>query len=311
MAKKKNNQRNPRRQTAPDLSLPQNIVAVGEQVQEDKKIYISQSVYREIHQFTRDKTENESGGVLVGNVIEAFGKTHIVIRAFVEAKYSEGTPTTLKFTHQTWEYIHKELGKKYPQYKILGWIHTHPNFGIFLSDYDKFIHENFFQEENQIAYVIDPIQNDEGFYFWISGRLERCKGFFLFDRTGVRIAAEPSGEDSRAAVSEHSEGGRTLSNIIMAGLGIAVAALLIFSLSLRNRVDVLERQQQMLVETANASLNSMMLQINALSSEVDTLEQRVAELEEELHPQQPEDQQSDGEVPAEDEAPIETEDTDG
>ena len=127
----------------------------------------------------------------------------------------------------------------------------------------------------------------------------------------MRIAAEPSGEDSRAAVSEHSEGGRTLSNIIMAGLGIAVAALLIFSLSLRNRVDVLERQQQMLVETANASLNSMILQINALSSEVDTLEQRVAELEEELHPQQPEDQQSDGEVPAEDEAPIETEDTDG
>ena len=128
---------------AVDLSLPQNILQMGEQVQEDKRIYISQSTYKEIHAFTRDKTENESGGVLLGNVVEEFGKTHIIIRAFVEAKHSEGTPTTLTFTHESWEYIHKEMDAKYPEYKILGWIHTHPNFGIFLSEYDKFIQDNF------------------------------------------------------------------------------------------------------------------------------------------------------------------------
>ena len=60
----------------------------------------------------------------------------------------------------------------------MGWIHTHPNFGIFLSEYDRFVHENFFSEEYQVAYVVDPIQSIEGFYFWINSKLEKCKGFY-------------------------------------------------------------------------------------------------------------------------------------
>ena len=88
----------------------------------------------------------------------------------------------IKFTHESWEYIHRNIDEKYPKYKIVGWIHTHPNFGIFLSEYDKFIQNNYFNEENQIAYVIDPIQNIEGFYFWINGNIEKCKGFYGFDK---------------------------------------------------------------------------------------------------------------------------------
>ena len=172
-----------------DETLPQNIVEVGENVEEDKRIYISQSVYKKIHSFTKDKTTNESGGVLVGNVVEEFGKVHIIIRGFIEAKYCEGTPTTLKFTHESWEYIHRNIDEKYPKYKIVGWIHTHPNFGIFLSEYDKFIQNNYFNEENQIAYVIDPIQNIEGFYFWINGNIEKCKGFYVFDKVEKKICS--------------------------------------------------------------------------------------------------------------------------
>jgi len=110
-------------------------------------------------------------------------------------------PTTLKFTHESWEYIHKEAARKYPEYKILGWIHTHPDFGIFLSEYDKFIHENFFNGENQVAYVVDPIQNIEGFYFWINEKIERCKGFFLFDKTGVKITVEQETEETTEKTS--------------------------------------------------------------------------------------------------------------
>ena len=162
--------------------LPQNILPIGDRVEENKNIYILQSVYKEIHKFTQNKTTNESGGMLVGTVLEEFGKTNIIVSGFVEAKYCEATPTTLKFTHETWEYVHKEIEKKHPEKKIVGWIHTHPNFGIFLSEYDKFIQNNYFNEENQIAYVIDPIQNIEGFYFWINGNIEKCKGVYVFDK---------------------------------------------------------------------------------------------------------------------------------
>lgn len=282
MAKKKGKQRKVGQKNAAsvDLSLPQNITQFGEQNPEDKKIYIAQSTYKEIHRFTKDKTENESGGVLLGNVVEEFGKKHLVIRAFIEAKYAEGTPTTLKFTHETWEHIHKEAEKKYPEYKILGWIHTHPNFGIFLSEYDKFIHKNFFSDENQVAYVVDPIQHIEGFYFWINDKLERCKGFFLFDKTGVKITAtEESKEEEEAPRAVGSEKNSLLRNIISGILIATMLALSILCIGLHNRVNQLQEQQQRLIEDAQTSLYTLSMEISTLYGEIDVLNSRITELE--------------------------------
>lgn len=260
----------------PDDMLPQNIVNFGDHVVENKNIYIFQSVYKEIHKFTKDKTENESGGVLLGNVVEKFGKTNILIRSFIEAKYCEATPTTLKFTHDTWEYIHREADKKFPKYKILGWIHTHPDFGIFLSEYDEFIQENFFKEENQIAYVVDPIQNTEGFYFWINGKIERCKGFFVFDKVGTEITVSDKEkiqpEAAPAGFSKFTKG-------LIGALGVVVVVLFIFCLSLHQKVKTLQTQMETLVESANQSLSYMSMQINSLYGEIDNLESQVEALE--------------------------------
>lgn len=293
MAKKNaaSHNRDQKKKKAPDLSLPQNIVLFGEQNPEDKKVYISQSVYNEIHKFTQDKTKVESGGVLLGNVIEEFGKTHIVIRAFIEAKHAEGTPTTLKFTHESWEYIHKEAAKRYPDYKILGWIHTHPDFGIFLSEYDTFIHENFFNEENQVAYVVDPIQGIEGFYFWINGKIERCSGFFLFDQTGVKITVEQESEEPEHTATEAREKGQLVRDMIMGVMGVALVVLIALCVTLHSKVNVLQSQQESLVQSANASLNNMSIHINSLYAQVADLQNRIAALEpEEAQPATPESQ---------------------
>jgi hypothetical protein len=120
MAKKKNSKKSVKSTPIIENSLPQNILPIGERVEEDKNIYISQPTYKEIHKFTQNKTTNESGGMLIGNVIEEFGKTNIIVNGFIEAKYCEATPTTLKFTHETWEYVHKEMDKKFPGQKVRG-----------------------------------------------------------------------------------------------------------------------------------------------------------------------------------------------
>ncbi len=272
-----------------DENLPQNILPVGERVEEDKNIYISQAAYKEIHKFTSNKTSVESGGMLIGNVIEEFGKTNIVIYGFVEAKHSEATPTTLKFTHETWEYVHGEIDEKYEDGKIVGWIHTHPDFGIFLSEYDKFIQENFFNEEYQIAYVVDPIQNIEGFYFWINGRIEKCKGFYIFDKNGEKIELDELAEkpQEKAADSEESKPQSGLPGYAIAIdviLLILVIALGVLSFSLMNRVKTLETQQDNLVSSANQSLGIMQQQINSLSDEI-------ADMQESLGLTEPEDEE--------------------
>ena len=252
----------------PDNVLPQNILPVGGRVEENKNIYISQAVYKEIHKFTKNKTTNESGGMLVGSIIEEFGKTNIIISGFVEAKYSEGTPTTLKFTHETWDYVHKEIEKKHNGKKIVGWIHTHPDFGIFLSEYDKFIHQNFFNEDHQVAYVVDPIQNIEGFYFWINGNIEKCRGFYIYDKTGTEITIDT---DKDEATEKEEPSLFSWKNILIAALSVAVVFLIFSNISTGNTLKRLEKQQQTLADSANQSLAYMQQLIWGQEAEIQNL----------------------------------------
>ena len=229
MAKNKNKKKKKSAVKEIQKGLPQNIVAVGERVEEDKNIYISQKVYREIHRFTRGKTENESGGVLLGEVKEELGKTNILLYGFIEAKFSAGTPTTLTFTHESWEYIHKEAEKRFPQYRILGWIHTHPDFGIFLSDYDKFIQKNYFGGDDQVAYVVDPVRGIEGFYFKINENLVHCKGFYVFDEVGTKIRLPEAGNTGKDAERSRWAG------ILLAGVTVLLSvATLLLSANIRH-----------------------------------------------------------------------------
>lgn len=248
MAKKKSPKKNTKSMPIVENALPQNILPIGERVEENKNIYISQPVYKEIHKFTQNKTTNESGGMLIGNVIEEFGKTNIIVNGFIEAKFCEATPTTLKFTHETWEFVHKEMDKKFPGQKIVGWIHTHPNFGIFLSEYDKFIQENFFKEDYQIAYVVDPIQDIEGFYFWINGKIERCKGFYKFDKMGAKIESDVEPKNDR---DEEAGSLFNLKNIIITALVLCVLFLTFSNISQNKEINNLKKQQDNLVFAVN------------------------------------------------------------
>lgn len=272
MANKAKNSKS--KNTVSDLSenmLPQNILSVGEHVEENKNIYISQNVYKEIRKFAQNKTVNESGGMLVGTVIEAFGKTNIIISGFVQAKHCEATPTTLTFTHSTWEYVHSQIEKKHEGKKIVGWIHTHPNFGIFLSEYDKFIHQNFFNEDYQIAYVVDPIQNIEGFYFWINGNLERCKGFYVFDKTGAKITV--GGEKN----SEIAKRTFDIKSVLIGMLAAAIALLIFSNISTNNRLTQLEKQQQALQTSANQALGYMQQVVITQSAQIQQLTDALTE----------------------------------
>jgi proteasome lid subunit RPN8/RPN11 len=170
--------------------LPVNFLTVGEIENDDVKVYIKQDVYNALEKYASEDTEHERGTVILGDYREEMGKTHVVISNYIEAKYTDASSSTLTFTHESWDYIHKEHDSKYPDKKIVGWQHTHPNYGIFLSSYDLFIHENFFNMPFQVAYVIDPIQNLRGFFQWKNGKIEKLKGYYVYDDIGKQIKIE-------------------------------------------------------------------------------------------------------------------------
>ena len=192
-----------------NIEFPRNVLSFGEMESDDVKVYIRQPVYKALENLAASDTSKELGSILLGEYCRKNGETHVIISQYIEAKYTDASASTLTFTHETWDYIHREQEKHYPDQKIIGWQHTHPNYGIFLSNYDMFIQENFFNLPFQIAYVIDPIQNMRGFFQWKNGRVERLKGYYIYDDASkpikieqIRIKKEtqPSDRMSRAAV---------------------------------------------------------------------------------------------------------------
>ncbi len=172
------------------VQLPLNFITFGEIENDDVKVYIKQEVYKALEKYALADTEHERGTILLGDFYEDLGKMHVVISNYIEAKYTNASASTLTFTHETWNYVYKEHDTKYPDKKIVGWQHTHPTYGIFLSNYDLFIHENFFSLPFQVAYVIDPVQRLRGFFQWKNGRIEKLHGYYIYDEIGKPIKVE-------------------------------------------------------------------------------------------------------------------------
>lgn len=180
------------------VQLPMNFLTFGEIENDDIKVYIKQDVYKALEKLSASDTSTELGSILIGDFCQALGKPHVVVSEYIEAKYTDASASTLTFTHETWDYVHAEHEKRCPDKKIICWQHTHPSYGIFLSNYDLFIHENFFNLPFQIAYVIDPVQNLRGFFQWKNGKIEKLKGYYIYDDVGKPIKIEQKKEKTSA-----------------------------------------------------------------------------------------------------------------
>lgn len=50
--------------------------------------------------------------------------------------------------------------------EIIGWYHSHPRHGVFMSGVDFETHQKHFSKNWQVALVVEPIRNEFGFFAW-------------------------------------------------------------------------------------------------------------------------------------------------
>ena len=157
-------------------------------------LVVDSEVVRLIRQHARSSGKTEVCGVLIGQ-----DRDHrIEVAACIEGQNADEAGAHVTFTQDTWEHIYAVKDKKYPDERIVGWYHSHPGFGVFLSDHDTFIHKNFFSSPGQVAWVFDPHSDEEGCFGWSGGRIERLTRIAVVDRRG-REAAEESGKPEPVA----------------------------------------------------------------------------------------------------------------
>lgn len=207
--------------------------------QRQPQVTIEGEVLRQIRQHARSNSKTEVCGVLIG---EETGNV-VNITARIPGLNAAQAGTYVTFTQDTWEHIYKIKDKDHPEERIVGWYHSHPGFGVFLSDHDTFIHKNFFSSTLQVAWVYDPHSDEEGCFGWAGQRIARLSEIHVKDDKGGEEAGEtgkpePVGgiEDDDVPQESHvTEVGppvwlkwtlSVLSHLVL--MGIAVAATWIF-----------------------------------------------------------------------------------
>ncbi|MHB0935557.1 MAG: LysM peptidoglycan-binding domain-containing protein [Armatimonadota bacterium] len=148
------------------------------------------TVRQQIVEFAMTDTRREMGGVLIGS-LSCDGKPAVQITAMIPARYTDAGNASITFTHETWQDILAIKDRAYPDLKIVGWFHTHPGFGIFLSRFDMHIHEHFFNLDWQVAYVVDPLAHTEGFFRWEAGKVQKTLDFEIVGELPAAPAPVP------------------------------------------------------------------------------------------------------------------------
>jgi proteasome lid subunit RPN8/RPN11 len=165
------------------------------------KVEIDSEVTRRIRQHARAHSKTEVCGVLIGESTE----DTVDIRASIEALNAAQAGTHVTFTQDAWEAIYRVKDELYPDERIVGWYHSHPGFGVFLSEHDLFIQQNFFSSPGQVAWVYDPHTDEEGCFGWVSGEIHRLASLSIVDRNGDGVERTPKRPNSALSAIDEEE----------------------------------------------------------------------------------------------------------
>lgn len=152
------------------------------------RVFLDPGVHAEIQQHAKRDLTVEIGGILVGHWEKDDRGPFVAVRNVICSELAASGEGELTFTHDAWAEIHRAMDADYADSNIVGWYHTHPDFGIFLSERDQFIHQHFFSDPGQIAYVVDPIRRQEGVFVWRGGKMAPCRHYWVGDQ--IRTAPE-------------------------------------------------------------------------------------------------------------------------
>ncbi|MCY2968261.1 MAG: Mov34/MPN/PAD-1 family protein [Planctomycetota bacterium] len=110
----------------------------------DLRVFFAPSAHDHAWQHATSNKSVEICGVLVGVWRRDAEGPFVDVQHIIQCDTAKSGHAEVTFTHEAWGKINQEMDTKYADSRIVGWYHSHPDFGIFLSDPDVFIHQHFF-----------------------------------------------------------------------------------------------------------------------------------------------------------------------
>lgn len=126
------------------------------------QVIVDPDAYRDIEAHCAENPTQEVCGVLVGFTWSEDGMQRTRVVASVRGLHAREGQMSVTFTHETWQAVHEVVERRVDDAKVIGWYHSHPDFGVFYSSQDVFVHKHFFGDVGQLGIVVDPIREQRG-----------------------------------------------------------------------------------------------------------------------------------------------------
>jgi len=151
------------------------------------RVFFAQSAYARVYIHAASDLDNEVGGILVGRwcVDPLTASRYVAVENVLRARYTRQSSVHLTFTQDSLVNFHDLIEQRFTGKQIVGWYHTHPRMGVFLSQYDTWLHNHFFTEAWQVALVVEPLSCLGGFFIrQKDGLLDPSRYFGFYEMNG-------------------------------------------------------------------------------------------------------------------------------
>ncbi len=103
----------------------------------------------------------EAMGLLTGSVYACDGKNFVVVDDYVTAE-NESSAVSVRFSRNAFQDLALQISSTAENALVVGWMHSHPGYGCFLSATDLETQKNYFPEKFNVAVVGDPLKKENG-----------------------------------------------------------------------------------------------------------------------------------------------------
>lgn len=157
------------------------------------QVYFVQGVHQKILEHIHQTPTIESGGVLVGHPFRTPNNeiTFVVITGAIP-QHSRNR-SVVHFTVGPTEVaaVRQEIEERYPGQVSVGWYHSHPGHGIFLSSQDMTIVQSIYNASWHVALVVDPLRQKEGIFVGSSGKQLGLRGDQTLGSSWTELSETP------------------------------------------------------------------------------------------------------------------------
>jgi proteasome lid subunit RPN8/RPN11 len=130
-------------------------------------VFIEHGCMQAMEAHARADVLNEQAGIVCGHAyVDTSGQPYLAVTSVLPAE-TANSPVHFRFHPGSWEQLWTRIKDGSA---ILGWYHSHPGMGVFLSGTDLRTQQLHFAAPWQIAVVLDPVSRETAIFHGAEGR---------------------------------------------------------------------------------------------------------------------------------------------